>query len=57
MAQNPALDANGIPVPFFGEMMVLKRDGIEFHVDGIEQWVGRPARLLSRISFPSSYLP
>ena len=37
MAQNPALDANGIPVPFFGEMMVLKRDGIEFHVDGIEQ--------------------
>ena len=35
MTSNPQLDAQGIPVPFVNEMMVLARDGVEFHVDHI----------------------
>ncbi|KAF8780842.1 hypothetical protein HU200_000792 [Digitaria exilis] len=35
MAENPQLFGNGMPVPFYGEMFVLARDGVEFHVDKI----------------------
>jgi hypothetical protein len=35
MAENPQLFGNGMPVPFYGEMFVLVRDGVEFHVDKI----------------------
>ncbi|GJM98303.1 hypothetical protein PR202_ga15298 [Eleusine coracana subsp. coracana] len=35
MAENPQLFGNGMPVPFYGEMFVLSRDGVEFHVDKI----------------------
>ncbi|KAJ6793815.1 UPF0664 stress-induced protein C29B12.11c [Iris pallida] len=35
MALNPQLFANGMPVPFVGEMFVLAREGVEFHVDKI----------------------
>ncbi|GJP59044.1 hypothetical protein CLOP_g7101 [Closterium sp. NIES-67] len=54
MAANPQLDGQGIPVPFVGEVMVLRRDGIEFHVDKMPQvasgkWVGRGTLFLSNI--------
>jgi hypothetical protein len=35
MAENPQLFGNGMPVPFYSEMFVLARDGVEFHVDKI----------------------
>ncbi|RWW00044.1 hypothetical protein GW17_00037017 [Ensete ventricosum] len=35
MALNPQLFANGMPVPFVGEMFVLARDGVEFEIDKI----------------------
>ncbi|KAI4313114.1 hypothetical protein L6164_026122 [Bauhinia variegata] len=35
MALNPQLFPNGMPVPFFNEMFVLARDGVEFEVDKI----------------------
>ncbi|KAI4295232.1 hypothetical protein L6164_035299 [Bauhinia variegata] len=35
MALNPQLFLNGMPVPFFTEMFVLARDGVEFEVDKI----------------------
>ncbi|KAL2938861.1 UPF0664 stress-induced protein C29B12.11c [Bienertia sinuspersici] len=35
MAQNPQLFPNGMPVPFYGELFVLARDGVEFEVDKI----------------------
>ncbi|XP_057252144.1 uncharacterized protein LOC104898932 isoform X2 [Beta vulgaris subsp. vulgaris] len=35
MAQNPQLFSNGMPVPFYGELFVLARDGVEFEVDKI----------------------
>lgn len=37
MALNPQLYANGMPVPFVGEMFVLSRDGVEFEVDKIPE--------------------
>ncbi|CAI5498075.1 unnamed protein product [Closterium sp. Naga37s-1] len=54
MAANPQLDGQGIPVPFVGEVMVLRRDGIEFHVDKMPQvasgkWVCRGSLFLSNI--------
>jgi hypothetical protein len=39
MAENPQLFGNGLPVPFNGEMFVLARDGVEFHVDKIPSYV------------------
>lgn len=39
MAENPQLFGNGMPVPFHGEMFVLARDGVEFHVDKIPSCV------------------
>lgn len=35
MAENPQLFGNAMPVPFYGEMFVLARDGVEFHIDKI----------------------
>lgn len=35
MAVNPQLFPNGWPVPFYGELSVLARDGVEFEVDKI----------------------
>ncbi|KAH9602462.1 hypothetical protein KSS87_017676 [Heliosperma pusillum] len=35
MAQNPQLFPNGMPVPFYAELFVLARDGVEFEVDKI----------------------
>ncbi|XP_073117723.1 uncharacterized protein [Elaeis guineensis] len=35
MALNPQLFANGMPVPFVGEMFVLARDGVDFEIDKI----------------------
>eukprot|EP00475_Leptophrys_vorax_P040340 TRINITY_DN74657_c0_g1_i1.p1 TRINITY_DN74657_c0_g1~~TRINITY_DN74657_c0_g1_i1.p1 ORF type:complete len:209 (-),score=4.82 TRINITY_DN74657_c0_g1_i1:378-1004(-) len=54
MASNPQLDAQGVPVPFVGEAMVLRRDGIEFHVDKLPQtpdgkWKARGSLFLSNI--------
>ena len=48
MAENPQLFGNGMPVPFHGEMFVLARDGVEFHVDKIPSCV---------IPFPPSSRP
>jgi hypothetical protein len=28
-----------MPVPFYGEMFVLARDGVEFHIDKIPSYV------------------
>ncbi|KAI4340605.1 hypothetical protein MLD38_025424 [Melastoma candidum] len=35
MAVNPQLLPHGMPVPFISEILVLSRDGVEFHVDKI----------------------
>ncbi|XP_058102600.1 uncharacterized protein LOC131246459 [Magnolia sinica] len=35
MALNPQLFANGMPVPFFNEMFVMARDGVEFQINRI----------------------
>jgi hypothetical protein len=45
MAENPQLFGNGMPVPFNGEMFVLARDGVEFHVDKIPSCVTLPLLL------------
>lgn len=44
MAENPQLFGNGMPVPFYGEMFVLARDGVEFHVDKIPSAPGGHAK-------------
>jgi len=44
MAENPQLFGNGMPVPFNGEMFVLARDGVEFHVDKIPSAPGGHAK-------------
>uniref|UniRef100_A0A453LAJ8 GRAM domain-containing protein n=1 Tax=Aegilops tauschii subsp. strangulata TaxID=200361 RepID=A0A453LAJ8_AEGTS len=44
MAENPQLFGNGMPVPFHGEMFVLARDGVEFHVDKIPSAPGGHAK-------------
>ncbi|CAN6211245.1 unnamed protein product, partial [Urochloa humidicola] len=44
MAENPQLFGNGMPVPFYGEMFVLARDGVEFHVDKIPSAPGGQAK-------------
>ncbi|BAT08927.1 Os09g0512900 [Oryza sativa Japonica Group] len=53
MAENPQLFGNGMLVPFYGEMFVLARDGVEFHVDKIPSYVPS-LLLLLRVSFPVS---
>ena len=59
MAENPQLFGNGMPVPFYGEMFVLARDGIEFHVDKIPSYVSSHlliSRCRERFWFPGGDL-
>ncbi|KAL5200890.1 hypothetical protein ABZP36_035244 [Zizania latifolia] len=53
MAENPQLFGNGMPVPFYGEMFVLARDGVEFQVDKIPSYALLPL-LLSILCIPVS---
>lgn len=54
MAENPALDPQGLPVPFVSEVMVLMRQGIEFHVDhlpslGGGKWAAKGTLYMSSV--------
>ncbi|EHA8587984.1 hypothetical protein COCNU_scaffold003789G000010 [Cocos nucifera] len=58
MALNPQLFANGMPVPFVAEMFVLARDGVEFEIDKIPEYVdpNDPTKIFLQQPTPESQL-